>query len=415
MIFLIGRRKFIRAVAYLAALCAVFAASGYFAKRAKASYEETLGKVRISSLASLSEYARDVSGGLRLLAVSEGESAAESAAYVCSRSTGALASLGSFGAENTENMTRFFEGVYDFAEDFLPNDANRSAAIRLSDYAQELYYHLSDLSAAAVNGEYSMTEFGSIYGGERAEYFENRLDFSNGSEDEIFSLTAPASAHGSEPKILEGKKSVSAQQAKQTASEAAAVNPALWREKTADGGGYGIYLLTHADTAVEICVSGGIIRRIINPVPCSEKVYGAREAREKAEAFLKTQGFGETELLKESEGDFTASFRFAPSANGVLLMTAVIDIEICLASGNVTYFDASDYIRRYRTDIFAETESVDLSGILPDNLTLRKTVVCLADIAGRERLCRLAVCSFNGSRVRVYVDYQSLKIIKTEI
>ena len=79
MIFLIGRRKFIRAVAYLAALCAVFAASGYFAKRAKASYEETLGKVRISSLASLSEYARDVSGGLRLLAVSEGESAAESA------------------------------------------------------------------------------------------------------------------------------------------------------------------------------------------------------------------------------------------------------------------------------------------------------------------------------------------------
>lgn len=407
------RRKFIRAVAYLSALCAVFAASGYFAGRAKASYEETLGKVRISSLVSLSEYARDVSGGLRLLAVSSGDSAAESAAYVCSRATGALASLGSFEAESTENMTRFFEGAYDFAEDFLPNDSSRAAALKLSDYSQELYYHLSDISAAVVNGEYSLTEFGSVYGGERAEYFEGRLDFENGSEDEIFSLTA-ASARCASPELFEGKGTVSLLQAKRTASEISGVSAELWREKTVTNGEYGIYLLTHGDTAVEICIRGGAVRRLINPAPCAVRIYGREEALETAEKFLKEQGLGEAELLEESEGEFTALFRFAPSVNGVLLMTAAIDIEICLSGGTVTYYDASDYIRRYRTDI-AETRCVDLSGVLPDELILQKEFVCLADIDGREKLCRLAVCSFNGLPVRVYADYQSLKIIKTEM
>ena len=63
----IKRRFFIRVVSYLVAATVIIAATGLFSQRAKAGYEETLGKVRLSNLTSLCEYTREVGSGLRVL------------------------------------------------------------------------------------------------------------------------------------------------------------------------------------------------------------------------------------------------------------------------------------------------------------------------------------------------------------
>lgn len=409
---MLRRRKFIRIISYLVALCVVFAASGVFTAKAKSDYETALGRVRFEALASLTEYSREISSGLRLLAVSSGDSLTDSSAYVSARAVGAMGSLGCFYVEKAENLTRFFSGVYDFSESFSGNEESRRAAVKLSDHAQEIYYHLSDLTNAVVSGEYALTEYDSIYRKSDVPYFEDELDYYG--NDEIYGIISAASAEENMFAFLNGKESVSADKAKNTASALTGINEALWRGGDTVGvGGVEIYALKNGDTEVDICKSGGAVYKMINPQPCECSVYSIDDARKKAVKFMRSNGFEKMTEIKSTENVFTADFVFVPEMNGVLILPAKIEIGICLASGKVTYFDASAYIRRYRTDIAPADSIPDVERFIPEVLKYEKSFVCTADIDGAEKLCVLAVCRFEDSKVFVCIDYYNMKIIKT--
>ena len=411
---MLRRRKFIRIISYLVALCVVFAASGVFTARAKADYENSLGRVRLEGLASLTEYSREISSGLRLLAVSSGESIVDSSSYVSARAVGALGSLGCFYSEKVDNLTRFFSGAYDFSESFSGNEESRKAAVKLSDYSQGIYYHLSDLTNAVVNGEYTLTEHDSIYRKSGLPYFEDELDYFGSNGEEIFEIISPASAESRNSFFLKGKDNVSADEAKRTASKITGIPEALWRSKETDGkGGFVIYSLTDGDIEVDITKAGGTVCRLINPKPCDTVVYSLEDAEKKAVDFLEIHGFGNMTVIDSAENIFTADFVFVPRVSGALLLTANVEINICLVSGAVTFFDATDYILRYRTDIAAVNGNPDISSFIPQMLTLKETHVCFADIDGTEKLCSLAVCTFGNNKVYIFIDYYSMKIIKT--
>lgn len=394
----------------------MFAATGVFTAKAKADYEEILGRVRFEALVSLSEYSREISSGLRLIAVSTDSSLDDSLSYVSSRAVGALGNLGCYDDEKSDNLTRFFSGVYDFSQNFSGSEERRRAAVRLSDYAQEIYYHLSDLTNAVVSGEYTLIEYDSIYRRPDVPYFEDELDFFNGTEDEISDIITPASAKVKESIFLEGRESVSADEAKLTASNITGISYALWRGgESKDDNGIEIYALTNGDARVDICKSGKIIYRIINPQPYENTVYSIDDARKKAVDFMKIHGFENMNEIDSNKNRFTADFVFVPEINGVLLLTARIEIDICLASGAVTFFDASEYIRRYRADIGYSGGVPDVSGFLEGMLTLEKSFVCIADINGKEKLCILAVCWFESDKVFVFIDFYSMKTIGTII
>lgn len=411
----VKRRKFIRTVSYLLAVCIVFAVGGYFSQRAKASYQSTLEKVRFEGLNSLCEYTHELSGGLRLLAVSAGDSAADSAYYVSARAVGAMGCIGCFDSGKTANISSFLNTVYSFAESFSGDDEARAAAVKLSDYAEELYYHLSDLSTAVMSGAYSLSEYGSVYEKSEMPYFEDYLDYSNGSESEIFTVSAATQADSVRCSVLDGRETVSAEEAKKTASGIIDIDSVLWRVSEVKKDGFEVYSLTHGDTAVEICKSGGALCRIINPLPCAEAAFFADDALVKAEEFLKTHDYYGMKVTGGEADSFTARFSFAPEVNGVLLLTSPVQISVCLSSGEITYFDASEYIKNYRTDVFAGGGMPDISGKLPPNVSLTGTKLCLAEIDGRERLCCLAVCDFGGDEVWIYVDSLSFKVIKTDL
>lgn len=411
---MLRRRKFIRIISYLIALCVVFAASGVFSAKAKADYEAALGRVRFEALASLTEYSREISSGLRLLAVSAGDSLTDSSAYVSARAVGAMGSLGCFYSEKVDNLTRFFSGVYDFSESFSGNEESRKAAVKLSDHAQEVYYHLSDLTNAVVSGEYTLTEYDSIYRKPDVPYFEDELDYYG--KDEIYGLISAASAEAGKIAYLDGRDSVSAEKAKSTASMLTGIGEALWRGGDSQNfDGIEIYSLKNGDTEVDICKSGGVIYRIINPQPCENTVYSLDDARKKAVGFLNNHGFENMTEIKSVQNIFTADFVFVPEVNGVLLLPAKIEIGLCLASGKVTYFDASSFIRRYRTDVAVVSSVPDAERLIPDIVRYEKSLVCTADIDGTEKLCILAVCRHGNNKVYIFIDYYNMKIIKTLI
>ncbi len=410
---MVRRRKFIRIISYLTAVCVVFAIGGIFTSHAKTEYEETLEKVRFTSLVSLCEYCHYISSGLRLLAVSADDALAENSAFVCSKATAAQSSLSAFDTEKTKNISRFISGVYDFAESFSGVGNQRDYAKRLSEYAREIYYHLSDLSTGIVGGMYSLSEFGSVYFADEKPYFEDYLDYSNGKEKDIFSIVSPAAATKQSFFFLNGKEHISADSARKIASGYIKIYSSLWRESEADGD-IEVYSFYHGDTAVELCKNGGILCRLVNPLPCHAAEFGVEDAVKKAEKFILKCGYKDCVAVETEKSKFTVSFIFVPRVNGILFLTAEIRAEVCLASGEITFFDASEFIKKYRTDIYADTEIPDFSDRLPPNLTMEKADICYADIGGKEQICYIAECIFEGEYVRAYIDYNTLRVLRIE-
>ena len=154
--------------------------------------------------------------------------------------------------------------------------------------------------------------------------------------------------------------------------------------------------------------------RFVNPLLCRAAEFGIDEAFKKAEKFLFKCGYKDCVALETEKSEFTASFVFVPRINGILLLTAEIRAEVCLASGETTFFDASEFIKNYRTDIYADTEIPDFSGRLPPNLIMEKADICYADIGGKEQICYIAECIFEGEYVRAYIDYYTLRILRVE-
>lgn len=414
MIFLeIKRRKFIRVISYLVAVSVVLAASGIFTMRAKAGYEETLGKVRLSNLTSLCEYTREVGSGLRVMAVSSGDSMTDSMAFVRDRIMGAIGCIHAFDTKSTKHMTKFFGKAYTFAENFTGTEKERESAVRLSMYAQEVYYHLNDVSSAVLSGAYSVTEYRSAYKKSDKPYFEEHLDYSNGKETQLFKLISPVSAQVGEYGIIADLSKVSPQTAKEFASLVSGVNSSLWRECESAGLPISLHSFKHGDVRVDICENGGMLCRFVNPVKGGAAFYTESEAENFASDFLLQCGFNDMVCTDKSSSEFSSVFVFVPSVNGILLMNAPIEIAVCLSDGTVTFLDSSEYLRKYRTDV--ETVQDEINIVLPPNLEARETVRCIADINGKEKQCILAFSDFEGSEVRSYIDAQSGRVLKTEI
>lgn len=412
---MVKRRKFIRTVSYLLALCLAAAVAGVFSGMAKESYEKTLEKVRFEALNSLCEYTHELSGGLSLLSVSLGDAVADSASYVGARSAAAIGSAACFDGKKTVNLNRFLNAAYDLSQSFSGSDEARNAASEYSDYAEELYYHLSDLSSAVMGGKYSLSEHGSVYSAQNKPYFEDYLDYSNGKEGEIFAQAASASASYGHCSVLQGRETVPLEYAKKKAAEIAGIGEALWRTReSGQKSGFELYSLFHGDTEVEICKSGGLLCRLVNPQPCGETVYSARDALMKAEDFVKNQGFAAGELLGCGVNEFTADFHFVPKINGVVLLTAPVTVSVCLSSGKITFFDAAEYIKNYRDDIRASAVTPDVNGLFSADMTVEKAFVCLAELEGREKLCCFAVLSQKDEKFTAYIDCSDLKILKME-
>ncbi len=381
--------------------------------RAKAGYEETLGKVRLSNLTSLCEYTREVGSGLRVLAVSSGDSMTDSMAFVRDRIMGAVGCIHAFDTKNTKHMTKFFGKAYTFAENFTGTEKERESAVRLSMYAQEVYYHLNDVSSAVLNGAYSVTEYGSAYKKSDKPYFEKYLDYSNGKETQLFKLISPVSAQVGEYEILSGMSKISSQTAKDFASLVSGVSSALWRECEDSDAPISLHSFKHGDVRVDICENGGMLYRLVNPVKCEKAFYTESEAESFASDFLSECGFNDMVCTHKSSSEFSAVFVFVPSVSGILLMNAPVEIAVCLSDGTVTFLDSSEYLRKYRSDIEAVQDEINI--VLPPNLETRETVRCIADINGKEKQCILAFSNFEGEEVRSYIDAQSGRVLKTEI
>ena len=403
----VKRRIFIRVISYLVAICVVFAAAGLFSQRAKAGYEETLGKVRMTNLGTMSEHFRDISAGLRLLAVSTENSFSDSSSYVEARVMGAKGCLNGFNAKKVKNISDYLDTLNQFIQSFNGTSEKRKIAVYLSEYARDVYYHLNDVSSAILNGAYSLTEYGSIYTDDGKPYFEDFVDYSNGNEKELFGAAAPASATAEN---IYFKEKVTEETAVEIAGNATGINPALWRKNSEN---HDVYSFRHGDTLVNVAKSG-MICKVINPTPCRTSKISFDDAEKNAVGYLGEFGYKNLSVLRREKSEFTASFLFCPIVGGVLLLTCPITADICLSSGALTFMESYEYLKNYKNNIHAPENMPDISGSLPENLTAVNSRYCLKKINGSEKICIMTECKYNDYNYYVYIEPKTLEIIETE-
>lgn len=404
--FMIRRRFFIRTVSFLLAASICLGAAASDASRVESEHGEALKKIRLAGLVSLCEYSSRLSAGLRALAVAADGITAEPAAYVASQALGAKGAASCFDEAKIKNILAFFDGVYAFAHDYpeAPDENLRKSAISLSDYAEEMYYHLSDISNAAMNGEKSLLE-----GDKTAEFFENTLDFTNGTEDSLFSQEANI-----DTAVRAVQSKITREAAKAAASELFGIETALWRGGELEAhGGVEVYRFLHGDISVEIASESGKIAAFTVSKSCSTAQTDGEAAAKAALEFLEALGFPEMREIDREEREFRTEIALAPCVNGILYLNSAVLVAICRCCNEPVRFDSTEYIENYR-EIEAMNANARLASLIPSGFTLIGQTLCVENIAGRARLCYLAECEFYGERARLFYDYFSLKPLKSE-
>lgn len=360
-------------------------------------YEQSLEKIRLPALTALCEYSETVSIGLRTMAVSSDEALSDSAEFVREQSAGALADLYCFDYESVEGLSAYFESVNEFATESAES-CSCEMAIELSDHAEKIYFHADNLLGNILNGKASLLESGENFFGvnldvpfekKEAEYSEATGNYFSGNE-------------------------ISRNDALGIISELFNIESVLWREDETEYSDSALtYNYIYDDICIRIFRANGAVYSFSNSLPCRERQYSEEEAEKIALGFLISQGIENAVRTDSAFSEFTASLEFSPKNGDVVMLTSPIKIDICLASGKISEYDASGFIRCYNPDYSATDNHPDFSAILPEGAYPSEEMLCLKKIKGRSRLCYRVECRFRGEYFFLYYDYYTLNNILT--
>lgn len=360
-------------------------------------YEQSLEEIRLPALTALCEYSEAISVGLRTMAVSSDDALYDSSEFVREQSAGAIADLYCIGSDYVKGLTEYFKAVNEFAETSAEN-INREKAIEFSEYAEDIYQNSDRILNGILNEKVSLLE-------KDDNFFGNNLDIRFKMNEAELSDAENTSVIGN---------GIGKSDALKIASEIFEIESVLWREdKTEYSDGALTYDYIYDNIRVRIFKANGALYSMSNSLPCRERQFSETEAERIALEFIIQQGIENAVVTDSAISEFTASFEFSPKNGDVVLLTSPIRIDVCLASGKISGYDASDYIRNYNPDYYAVDRHPDISSILPDGAYPFNEILCLKEIKGRKRLCYRVKCRFRGEYFFLYYDYYTLNNILT--
>lgn len=389
--------KRIRLFSFIISAFAVLGIFEFLGVIERREYEQSLEKIRLPALTALCEYSEAISVGLRTMAVSSDEALNDSAQFVREQSAGALADLYCFDYEHSKGLSEYFETVSEFARDSAEN-CSREKAIELSQHAENVYSHTDRILNSVINGNLSLLE-------SEENFFGSRLDIE--FEKNEARLT---DADGNTPEA----GAIGENDALKIASDILGIEPVLWREDESEySDGALTYNYVYGNIRVRIFKANGALYSLTDSLPCRERRFSETEAERIALEFINGRGIENAVKTDSSVSEFTASFEFSPKNGDVVLLTSPIRIDVCLASGKISGYDASGYIRSYNPAYTAIDNRPDLSAILPEGAYPFDKILCLKNIKGRNRLCYRVRCRFRGEYFFLYYDYHTLNNILT--
>ena len=280
--------------------------------------------------------------------------------------------------------------------------------------------HLHDLGAAAADFAARLRELqGELHaGGVRMDSREKRPQNVGGEDGQMLSALLLDYEHdfaAPEAFAYEGKFSpaeasapgtLTEAEARELAAKAAGVEARELREEYNYEGPDGRRCYSAGDLLLGVSSRG--LEFMSRPRLIESAALSEDEARERAERFLERLGYENLELYAGETGGGAASFRFAPTQDGVPRPDDALTLSVALDDGTVCAFDAT----RFRADapeVSWNTDEEAARATLPEGIEAQaaRRVIRRSPGGSSVPCWELSCADGEGRQARVYVDARS--------
>lgn len=234
------------------------------------------------------------------------------------------------------------------------------------------------------------------------------------------------------PKGLEGED-INLEKAKETARKFLGEDKAARIIETSSGKGkihtFGLEANTKDNDksraiSIDITKKGGYVLWMLNPRDIPEKKLTDKQAGDKAQKFLKEQGFGNLTETYYLKNDNTTTITFiGVSEEGVLIYPDLIKVKVALDNGEIVGFDSYLYLMSHakrnipKPKLTEEEAKKKVSG----KLAIERVKLAIIPMPGnKEQLCYEFKGKYNQFDYFVYINAETgneeniLRIIKDE-
>jgi germination protein YpeB len=234
------------------------------------------------------------------------------------------------------------------------------------------------------------------------------------------------------PKALEGED-INLEKAKEKAKKFLGADKAGKIVETSSGKGkihtFGLAVIPKDNDknkaiSIDITKKGGLPLWMLNPREIPEKKLTDQQASDKAQKFLKEQGFGELTETYFLKNDNTTTITFiGVTKEGVLIYPDLLKVKVALDNGEIVGFDAYQYIMAHsKRDIpKPKLTEEEARKKISQRLEIERVNLAIIPLPGdKEQLCYEFKGKYNKSDYFVYINADTgneeniLKIIKDE-
>lgn len=266
--------------------------------------------------------------------------------------------------ENTmDNVQKFISQVEDFstalsrkaAAGLGVNDKDREMLAQLYNYAALLKADLAQLLNQFDDQKLSIGESEKlisnltadeaipVFGDELAAYAEDFQDYPTLIYD------GPFSDHITQqkPKLIEAMAQVSTEQAMETAAQFFDLEQKNMEHISDTAGNLPAMNLTCGTKKIAVTKQGGIILSMMDTRTVEAASLNYEQAKQKAEAFLRKNGFDD---LKESYyviNDNLCTIQFFAQTDGITVYPDLIKVSVALDNGDIAEYNAAGYLMNH--------------------------------------------------------------------
>lgn len=158
---------------------------------------------------------------------------------------------------------------------------------------------------------------------------------------------------------------------------------------------------------LDVTKKGGHVIWMMNERKIAEPTISEEEALQIAIDFLTRRGFQRMSLVNVQPYDNTRIFLFVPVQDGVRLMTDTVSVKVALDRGEVTGFQAEEYVIHHQPRQLPKpklTEAQARKKVHAELQTPDGELALVEDENGEERLAYQFQAEQNGHTYRIYID-----------
>lgn len=155
---------------------------------------------------------------------------------------------------------------------------------------------------------------------------------------------------------------------------------------------------------------GGELLWYMNPREVTRRKLSIEEAREKAENFLRNNGYGETTPINYDQYNNVGSLTFAASENGIVYYPKKLTVSVALDNGEITGLQAHDFV--YGTDIKPagkpKLNREEAAKFLHPTFSVKSSgLAFIENDLEEEVLCYEFTGKINGSDYRIFINAEN--------